>query len=85
LYNGEEFPPVWDADCLAKYTQAGGSTVVYVGEREENIRVNRGSRPECGVSSSHRFQNMLKTHFCLEEQHDIPKWHRCEDDVTIWQ
>lgn len=85
LYHGEDNPPVWDADCLTKYIQAGGSTVVYVGEREENIKVNQGSRPECGVSSSRRFQNMLKTQFSLEEQHDIPNWHLMEDDVTIWQ
>lgn len=61
LYNGDEdIQPVWDVDCLAGYMKNGGRTVIYVGEREDTIRVMPNCRPDCGVSSSRRFQRMLK-------------------------
>ena len=85
LYDAGIEPPIWDADCLSGYLRAGGSTVVYVGEREENISVVNGARPECGISSSRRFQHMLKEHFRLVEQHDCPQWFLFKDDVTIWK
>jgi hypothetical protein len=79
------YSPVWDADCLESYIRAGGSTVVYVGEREENIRVLPDCRPDCGISASRRFQELLKTHFHLVEEIKIPQWYLCSDDATIWK
>lgn len=78
-------PPTWDADCLGCYVRAGGSTVIYVGEREENIKVIPGGKPDCGISSSRRFQNMLKEYFDMAEEHTLPSWHPYEDDLTIWK
>lgn len=79
------FPPVWDTDCLSCYIRAGGQTVIYVGEREEMIKVVAGAPSECGVSSSRRFQELLKEHFQLVEQHDCPGWSLQEDDATVWK
>ena len=85
FYEGEHLPPVWDADCLEQFVQAGGSRVIYIGEREDTIMVIRGESPDCGTSSSRRFQTLLKEQFCLAEQYKIPRWYKCEDDVTIWK
>lgn len=85
LYQGEYLSPVWDAGCLSKYIECGGNTVIYVGEREDKIKVNKGCKPDCGLSSSRLFQNMLKEQFDLVEQIDIPTWYRMEDDATIWK
>jgi len=81
----KELPPVWDAECLSGYLQSGGSTVIYVGEREETIQVLPEKSRDCGVSSSRRFQELLQQNFDLVEQYTIPKWFRCADDVTIWK
>ena len=85
LYEGELLPPVWDADCLEQYISAGGSTVIYVGEREDTVNVVQGAPPDCGLSSSRRFQLMLKEKFNLVEQISIPQWYKCQDDLTIWE
>jgi hypothetical protein len=78
--------PIWDADCLESYIRAGaGSTLVYVGERETTIEVLPGRRPECGISSSRRFQQLLLEHFTLVEEIKIPQWCLIVDDATIWQ
>lgn len=85
LYEGEPLPPVWDADCLEDYLEVGGTTVIYVGEREDTINVIQGAPRDCGTSSSRRFQRILKKEFDLLEQHTIPQWFKCKDDLTIWQ
>jgi hypothetical protein len=85
LRNEEDMFPIWDADCLESYIRASGSTVVYVGERETNIEVLPGRRPECGISSSRRFQQLLLEHFTLVEEIKIPQWYLSVDDATIWQ
>jgi hypothetical protein len=76
--------PVWDAECLEWYIRAGGSTVCYVGEREQMVQVQKGALPECGASSTRRFQALLTEHFCLRERHAIPCWPYNVDDLTIW-
>jgi hypothetical protein len=76
--------PVWDADCLQAYLDAGGSTVIFVGEREEKIGVRRDFPPDVGMSASKRFQTMLKEKFSIGEQFEIPHWWG-EDDVTVWE
>ena len=81
----DSHPSIWDADCLLGYIRAGGKTVIYVGEREETISVITGAKMESGVSSSRRFQNMLKERFELVDQHDCPRWFKCQDDLTIWK
>ena len=78
--------PVWDADCLTAYMDAGGQTVIYVGEREEQIELDdEATAPDCGFCSSRRFQQMLKDEFVLEEHLACPCWCLKEDDVTIWR
>ena len=81
---GGGLPPVWDADCLSSYVLAGGQTVVYVGEREEQIALPLGATRECGASASRRFQEMLAEHFQLSRTIAIPTWGYNCDDLTIW-
>ena len=75
------FPKIWDAECLELYLGLGGSTVIYVGEREANIQ---SKEPDCGMSSSRRFQEQLTLYFDLVQQFDIPTWWGV-DDATIWK
>jgi len=75
---------LWDADCLNEYIKSGGKTVVFVGEREENIQVLPGCPPDCGIAASRRFQTMLKENFDKVECHKIPNWYLYQDDATIW-
>jgi hypothetical protein len=76
---------VWDADCLAAYIQSGGSQVIYVGEREDTIHLSsQGASPDCGISSTRRFQTMLRDEFSLMDTVEIPNWWLNEDDMTIW-
>jgi hypothetical protein len=81
---GDYIPPVWDADCLASYLKAGGSTVLYVGEREETIELVAGAPPESGLSSSRRFQQRLRESFELVEVFTSPGWGHVTDDLTVW-
>jgi hypothetical protein len=76
--------PTWDVECLLSYLQAGGSTVIYVGERETEMSVRPNRPPDSGMSSTRQFQNLLAQHFDLIEQHTIPTWWGV-DDVTIWK
>jgi hypothetical protein len=86
FYHGrEEIPPVWDVDCLTHYMASGGQTVIYVGEREDNITTLPDYPSDCGICSSRRFQLMLKEHFHLVEQVEIPSWYWTKDDATIWR
>ena len=48
-------PPGWETACLNAYLEAGGQTVVYVGEREEAIEKVAGTAPDTGVSASKAF------------------------------
>jgi hypothetical protein len=84
--NQEQPPPptTWDVDCLLSYLEAGGSTVIYVGERETQISVRPERPPDSGMSSSRQFQILLAQHLDLIEQHTIPTWWGV-DDVTIWK
>jgi hypothetical protein len=76
---GASSQAVWDADCLHAYTIAGGQDVVYVGERQENLV---GS--DVGLSSTRAFQELLKQHFKLVAQVQIPNMWLNQDDLTIW-
>jgi len=78
-------PPVWDAECLASYLRAGGSTVIFVGEREEQVEVLMGAAPECGSSASRRFQSLLGGQFELWQAIRIPTWPFNADDLTVWK
>lgn len=77
----------WDADCLSSYLAAGGESVVYVGEREENVQRlirNPAAQPDCGLSASRPFQKMLHEHFVLVESVCLPSWWLHADDLTVW-
>ena len=78
--------PPWDAECLSCYLAAGGQSVVYAGEREENVPVSKpGAQPDCGLSASRRFQRMLHEHFVLVERVSLPSWWLHVDDLTVWR
>jgi hypothetical protein len=62
----DDSQPVWDADYLRAYLEAGGQNVIYVGER--------GSGDACGISSTRRFQHMLQNEMELVETIAIPSW-----------
>ena len=80
--------PPWDAECLSSYLAAGGESVVYVGEREENVRrllPKSTTQSDCGCSASRRFQKMLNEYFVLVERVCLPSWWWHEDDLTVWR
>ena len=80
--------PPWDVECLSSYLDAGGESVVFVGEREENIRgllTKAATLPDCGLSASRRFQSMLLEHFVLVERVCLPSWWLHVDDLTVWR
>jgi hypothetical protein len=84
-FSGSELPPTWDVDCLKAYWKAGGSTVIFVGERQENIPLMpHAPFSESGLTSTIKFQQLLQKNFDLVEQIDIPHWWTC-DDATIWK
>ncbi len=85
LYHGEATPPIWDFECLMRYINCGGQTVIYVGEREDAIITLPNSQPDCGVCSTRRFQQILKEHFDLTDRVMIPTWYIFSDDATIWK
>ena len=81
-------PPVWDTDCLTAYLDAGGHTVIYVGEREASIRekLMPGATADSGVSSSLDFQELLIERCELVERVVIPTWRPWHsDDLTVWR
>ena len=78
-------PPIWDIDCLQRYYELGGQTVIYVGEREENIPlVSDATGPDCGFCGSRAFQQFLLENFNLKAVIECPRWWMKEDDVTVW-
>jgi len=79
-------PPIWDIDCLQRYYDLGGQTVIYVGEREEKIPlVSDATGPDCGFCGSRKFQQFLWDNFDLKSVIECPKWWMKEDDVTVWK
>jgi hypothetical protein len=76
---------VWDADCLLSFMVSGGHKVIYVGERESEIQNNVAGGRDSGISSTRRFQQLLKEHFSLVDSIQIPNWWLNEDDVTVWE
>lgn len=116
-----ELPPVWDCECLLSYVRVGGRTVLYVGEREDQVqsriwershgrshtimrphtamrelahdqcpceaqvRVLPEAAPDCGASSSRRFQSVLAEHFELVQTVRIHSWVHNSDDLTVWR
>lgn len=79
-------PPIWDIDCLQRYYDLGGQTVIYVGEREEKILlISDASGTDCGFCGSRKFQKFLWENFDLKAVIECPKWWMKEDDVTIWK
>ena len=80
--------PPWDAACLEAFLAAGGTTVLYAGEREAVVQRQitlAGAAPDCGNSSSRRFQQLLAERFELVEQVDLPSWWVQADDLTVWR
>jgi len=80
-----QLQPLWDARSLGAFIAAGGATVVYVGERESELRLTAGSPPESGSSSSRAFQQLLAAHFELVRTVKTPTWPFNADDCTIWE
>lgn len=78
----------WDYTCLEAYIRAGGQTVIFVGEREENIKLMKhalqNNIKDSGMCATRQFQSMLKQYFTLQEQITIPTWWNV-DDLTIWK
>ncbi|EJK76137.1 hypothetical protein THAOC_02119 [Thalassiosira oceanica] len=76
----------WDLDCLKKYHNAGGESVIYVGEREAKILLTKGATGgDCGFCSSRGFQRFLEEHYTLQIELECPTWWLKLDDVTIWK
>ncbi|CAJ1947351.1 unnamed protein product [Cylindrotheca closterium] len=85
FHEGADKLPIWDVECLEAYLEMGGSTVIYVGEREEQILVRlEYFPPDIGMSSSKKFQSMLKEQFDRVERFELPTWWGV-DDLTVWK
>jgi len=82
---GSTLPDIWDIDCLQKYHESGGETVIYCGERESQIEGMEGATPDCGFCSSRKFQTFLQENYTLEVELKCPQWWMKVDDVTIWK
>ena len=78
-------PPGWETACLNAYLEAGGQTVVYVGEREEAIDKVAGTAPDTGVSASKAFQRILEHRMRHVETFDVPRLFYTCDDMTVWK
>ncbi|KAL3936488.1 MAG: hypothetical protein SGBAC_008208 [Bacillariaceae sp.] len=85
FHEAAEKLPIWDVECLETYMEMGGSTVIYVGEREEQILVREDLfPPDVGMSSSKKFQSILKEQFDRVERFELPTWWGV-DDCTVWK
>lgn len=83
---GPALPDIWDIDCLKRYYESGGDTVIYVGERESEIELmDWATDPDCGFCSSRKFQTFLQYHYELKADLKCPQWWMKEDDCTIWK
>lgn len=79
-------PEVWDTDCLESYLCSGGRTVIYVGEREAEVKVVGGAAADTGTSSTRDFQSLLSERMELVTQLSIPTWKPWHaDDLTVWR
>ena len=78
-------PPGWETSCINAFLQAGGTHVVYVGEREEAIERTVGTAPDTGVSASKAFQRVLLQKMHCLETYDVPTLFYTCDDMTIWK
>lgn len=77
---------IWDVECLEAFITAGGTKVIYVGERREAVGlVESSTAPDWGFTSSRRFQEMLLEKFDLVEKFPCRQWFLNVDDVTVWQ
>ena len=83
-FHSDKLPPVWDVDCLKAYAAVGGSVVVFVGERQENIPTIPNAPRDGGMTATRKFQRMLVKNFDLVEQVEIPTWWS-SDDATVWK
>lgn len=70
----------WDTDCLTAFLQAGGSKVVFVGEREQKVQGE-----DCGLSATRQFQHLLHQRFRLISTVSIPNWWLNQDDLSVWE
>lgn len=83
---GPKLPEIWDLECLERYHQSGGGTVIYAGERETKIDLMKGATDaDCGFCSSRKFQIFLQEHYELVAEFECPRWWMKEDDVTVWK
>mmetsp|Transcript_12985 Transcript_12985/g.27578 ORF Transcript_12985/g.27578 Transcript_12985/m.27578 type:complete len:660 (-) Transcript_12985:715-2694(-) len=84
--DGSSLPPIWDLECLERYHELGGDTVIFVGEREAKIQLMPdATNTDCGFCASRKFQLYLQSHYELEAELECPRWWMKEDDVTIWK
>ena len=79
----EEVEEPWELTALKAYEAAGGTSVIYVGERHENIET-LGGPLDVGQTASRKFQIRLHSKFALVQQVAIPTWLYCVDDLTVW-
>ena len=72
----------WDARCVDAYLKAGGTKVIYVGERPENVRPN-GLYP-WGMTSSQALHVLLAERFDRTACIELPQWAYETSDVTVY-
>ena len=82
----ESLPELWDYECIKRYHEIGGTIVIYVGERGENIDlISDATAQDWGFCASRKFQDFLTTNFKLKTKLECPRWWMKEDDVTVWE
>ncbi|GAX25474.1 hypothetical protein FisN_12Lu015 [Fistulifera solaris] len=79
----DDSEPVWDAACLQAYMKNGGTTVIFVGERQRVLQERYGTN-ESGMSATLQFQRLLEKHFVLQSVVSIPQLWLNDDDMTVW-
>ncbi|GAX15928.1 hypothetical protein FisN_UnNu079 [Fistulifera solaris] len=79
----DDSEPVWDAACLQAYMKNGGSTVIFVGERQRMLQERYGTN-ESGMSATLQFQRLLEDSFDLQKVVSIPQLWLNDDDMTVW-
>ncbi|CAB9515256.1 expressed unknown protein [Seminavis robusta] len=87
-FHSSRLPPVWDTACVQAFLEAGGTTVILVAEREDNIHIlpshpQNPTQPDSGLCATRALQTLLRTEFDLVHQMDIPTWYY-SDDLTVW-
>jgi hypothetical protein len=79
----DDSEPVWDAACLQAYMKNGGTTVIFVGERQQVLQERYGTN-ESGMSATLQFQRLLEDSFVLQSVVSIPQLWLNDDDMTVW-